>query len=105
MASMLVLGCLLVASDTRLTAGPVVLHSTPTEAFVAPDGARLVLNGFNMDPIWPTSPGQTWTQTHFDAIAAKGFTSVRFRLSWRDLEPEPGAFDQARLGTLADQVG
>jgi len=99
-ATILVGGCLLVASDSRLTAESVGLHSTSTQAFVAEDGRPVVLNGFNMDPIWSGSPGQTWTQARFNAIAAKGFNSVRFRLPWRELEPQPGVFDRARLETL-----
>jgi endoglycosylceramidase len=80
--------------------GPAVLHSTPTHAFVAADGTPVTLNGVNVIPVWAGGARGSLSRRRFDAIAAKGFNSVRFVLYWDELEPHRGEFDHARVAAL-----
>jgi hypothetical protein len=73
------------------------LHSTSTHAFVAADGAPVTLKGLNVIPVWGRG---SLSRRRYEAIAAKGFNSVRFVLYWDDLEPRRGAYDHARLAAL-----
>ena len=81
---------------------PVALHAEPpgkdgdvSRAFVNPDGERVVLNGVNLFPVFDGSI--TWQQSDYDDIAAKGFTAVRFLLTWDSFEREPGRFQHLEL--------
>ena len=81
---------------------PVALHAEPpgkdgdvSRAFVNPDGERVVLNGVNLFPVFDGSI--TWRQSDYDDIAAKGFTAVRFLLTWDNFQPEPGRFQHLEL--------
>jgi hypothetical protein len=82
----------------------VTLHSTPTAAFVQPDGAAVQVHALNMIPVWRHSLGRTWARWHYLQIARKGFNAVRFVLYWSALEPRFGSFDQAALATLDTAV-
>ena len=73
---------------------PVPLHTDPggdvSRAFVSPAGKRVIINAVNMFPV--VEGRQTWAQSDYDAIASRGFTGVRFLLTWSAFEPEPGRF-------------
>jgi hypothetical protein len=86
-------------AEPRRSAGaraPAALHSTPTHAFVTADGTPVTLNGVNVIPLRTG----TADRREYEAIAAKGFNSVRLVLYWDDLEPRRGTFDHARLAML-----
>ena len=76
------------------------LHSTPTQAFVDGTGREIALHGFNVTPIWSDKPGQTWDQSRYEQIRAKGFNAVRYVLKWSDFEPAAGSYNQTSLLTL-----
>jgi hypothetical protein len=63
------------------------LHSTPAQAFVNANGIPVPLRGFNVNPIWNDSVGNTWDKAKYDQIRVKGFNAVRFVLKWSDFEP------------------
>src|SRR3954467_5224989 len=78
---------------TSAPPAPHALHAPAAHAAVQADGRPVVLNGVNVVPVWRTRPGRTWAQARYDAIAAKGFNSVRFVLYWDALEPARGHFN------------
>lgn len=63
------------------------------------------LKGFNVIPIWSSSPGQTWGVDYYSRIAQRGFNAVRLVVYWSDLEPRRGEFNQTHLATLDKAVG
>jgi Cellulase (glycosyl hydrolase family 5) len=85
-------------------ARPARLHATARHAFVRQSGTPVRLNGVNVVPVWADSPGRTWSAARYDAIARKGFNSVRFVLYWADFEPRRGVFESRALGTLDTAV-
>lgn len=95
---------LLLGSCSSPPKGPVPLHATAEHAFVDPDGEAVILNGLNVVPVWDDRPGETWGQEHYDAIAGKGFNSVRLVLYWTDFEPRRGEFSEASVETLDSAI-
>lgn len=93
-----------VATSTTTTApsaptgGLSALHSTPEAAFVDANGTPVRLVAVNLQPVWAS--GGTWGQSHYDAIRAKGFNSVRMVLFWDLMEPSRGAFSATHFATL-----
>jgi hypothetical protein len=55
-----------------------------------------VLRGFNMH----VSPGFTWDQSHFDAIAALGMKINRAVVVWDQFEPTKGLIDSTAIANL-----
>src|SRR3954453_1165821 len=69
---------------------PAKFHTTPAHAFVDGNGIPAKVNGFNIFPVF--SDGTRWGSEHYKAIAAKGFTAVRFFMPWAYYEPTKGSF-------------
>ena len=91
-------------TPTPVPAPSGALHSTPAQAFVNSNGTPVPLHGFNVNPIWNDSVGNTWDKAKYDQIRAKGFNTVRFVLKWSDFEPTRGSFNPTHLTTLDTAV-
>ncbi len=106
-AALALAGAVLSVASSRRSpeAGPSGgLRSTSTDAFVRGDGTPVVLNGLNISPVWSGTPGRTFDRDRYEAIATKGFNSVRFVLYWSDFEPQRGRFDETSVTTLDTAV-
>lgn len=79
---------------------PLRLHSEQpgssssdvSRAFVDVRGRKLVLNGFNIFPLWPNPPRIAFDEKHYREIKAKGYNAVRFVLPWAIYEPRRNEF-------------
>ncbi len=58
------------------------------------------LRGFNVLPVWSSSPGNTWGADTYTNMRLKGFNAVRMVVYWSDLEPARGQFNATHLATL-----
>lgn len=103
---------LLVAGALVLTGGVgAALRSDPAPAasFLTDEAGRaLVLRGFNTASSAKSTPDgmpdfteEQLAREHADM----GTNFVRFLISWRSVEPEPGVFDQAYLDRVEERVG
>jgi endoglycosylceramidase len=95
--------------DEALPRLDVVRGSDP--AIVDVTGRQVLLRGVNAnnlgdyhqrDPTLPTV--LPLDEADFAAMAALGFDVVRLVLSWSELEPEPGAFDQGYVARIRQAV-
>lgn len=79
------------------------------ESFLRDEHGRvLVLRGFNTASSAKSSPNGMPAFTEDDLEreqADMGTNFVRFLISWRSVEPEPGEYDQAYLDRVATRVG
>jgi len=72
------------------------------------DGRTVVANGFNTASSSKSAPDgmPAFTEDDLDAeYADTGTDFVRFLISWRKVEPQPGEYDQAYLDDVAERVG
>ena len=80
----------------------------PAPAFLRDDDGRaLVANGFNTASSSKSAPDglPEFTEADLDREHADtGTNFVRFLISWRKVEPEPGTYDQAYLDDVAERV-
>lgn len=80
----------------------------PAPAFVRDDeGRAVVANGFNTASSSKSAPDGMPDFTEDDLAresADMGTDFVRFLISWRKVEPEPGTYDQAYLDDVAERV-
>ena len=82
--------------------------SEPTEAFIADaDGRSLVQHGFSTAGSAKSSPDglPDFTAADLDREQADiGTNFVRFLISWRAIEPEPGTIDETYLDGLEERL-
>jgi hypothetical protein len=90
---------------------PQKLHTVPpgksgdvSGAFVTPSGRRLLLNGFNMFPVFDNPVRAAWTAADYKSISAKGFSAVRLLMPWRVYEPARGQFSKDAFAKLDDAI-
>lgn len=71
-----------------------------------PDGRVVTLRGFNLvnklPPYAPAALG--FDDRHASFLSRNGFNTVRTGIIWTALEPEPGAYDDAYLASIAETV-
>ncbi|WP_241665844.1 cellulase family glycosylhydrolase [Prescottella subtropica] len=80
----------------------------PANAFLTDDAGRaLVLHGFNTANTAKNAPDgmPTFTESDLDREHTDmGTNFVRFLISWRAVEPEPGVYDEAYLDRVAERL-
>ncbi|MFC9786216.1 cellulase family glycosylhydrolase [Rhodococcus sp. NPDC127528] len=81
----------------------------PSTTYLTDDqGRALVLRGFNTASSAKSTPDgmPEFTEAQLDREHADmGTNFVRFLISWRSVEPEPGRYDQAYLDRVEERVG
>ncbi|WP_027502682.1 cellulase family glycosylhydrolase [Rhodococcus sp. UNC363MFTsu5.1] len=103
----------LVAAGALVLAGGVgaVLRSdpAPAESYLTDDqGRSLVLRGFNTASSAKSTPDGMPDFTEADLErehADMGTNFVRFLISWRSVEPEPGVYSQDYLDRVEERIG
>ncbi|MGW0175877.1 cellulase family glycosylhydrolase [Rhodococcus sp. NPDC003322] len=80
-----------------------------TRTYLKDDAGRsLILRGFNTASSSKSAPDgmPAFTEADLDREQTDmGTNFVRFLISWRSVEPEPGQYDQAYLDRVEDRVG
>ncbi|MBM4728873.1 cellulase family glycosylhydrolase [Prescottella equi] len=80
----------------------------PSTAYLTDDAGRaLILNGFNTASSAKSTPDGMPTLTEADLDREHtdmGTNFVRFLISWRSVEPEPGVYSQEYLDRVAERV-
>ncbi|MFD4291962.1 cellulase family glycosylhydrolase [Rhodococcus sp. NPDC058505] len=81
----------------------------PADTYLRDDqGRALILRGFNTASSSKSAPDgmPEFTEDQLDRERSDmGTNFVRFLISWRSVEPEPGVYDQAYLDRVAERVG
>ncbi|WP_329239964.1 glycoside hydrolase family 5 protein [Actinoallomurus sp. NBC_01490] len=92
------------AAEPARAAALTRLHATSAHAFVDSTGARHLLIGPNLQPVWDADDTDTWDQATYDSIKAKGFTAVRMVLFWDLFQPTEAEWNETAFATLAAAV-
>ncbi|MCO6010127.1 glycoside hydrolase family 5 protein [Actinoallomurus purpureus] len=92
------------AARTAQAAALTRLHATTSHAFVDSAGTTHLLIGPNVQPIWDAGSTDTWGQSTYDSIKAKGFTAVRMVLFWDMFQPTEADWNETAFTTLATAV-
>lgn len=92
------------AAATAQAAALTRLHATSSHAFVDSAGTTHLLIGPNVQPIWDANSTDTWGQSTYDSIKAKGFTAVRMVLFWDMFQPTEAAWNETAFTTLSTAV-
>ncbi len=83
-------------------------NTAATRSYLTDDAGRsLILRGFNTASSAKSAPDGMPDFTEADLVrehAEMGTNFVRFLISWRSVEPEPGKYDQAYLDRVEERV-
>ncbi|WP_433179259.1 glycoside hydrolase family 5 protein [Actinoallomurus sp. CA-150999] len=80
------------------------LHATSSNAFVDSSGTVHKLIATNIQPLWDANSTDTWGQSTYDSIKAKGFTAVRMVLFWDMFQPTEADWNETAFTTLSTAV-
>ncbi|GAA4618590.1 hypothetical protein GCM10023195_83660 [Actinoallomurus liliacearum] len=92
------------AATAQAAASLTRLHATSSHAFVDSAGTTHLLIGPNIQPVWDANDTDTWGQSTYDSIKAKGFTAVRMVLFWDMFQPTEAEWNETAFSTLATAV-
>ncbi|GAB3990067.1 hypothetical protein GCM10029978_116960 [Actinoallomurus acanthiterrae] len=92
------------AAATAQAAALTRLHATSSNAFVDSSGTVHKLISTNIQPLWDANSTDTWGQSTYDSIKAKGFTAVRMVLFWDMFQPTEANWNETAFTTLATAV-
>nr|BAB17317.1 C9 endoglycoceramidase [Rhodococcus sp. C9] len=108
-AGSLVLGAGVATAQSSLPATGSDSSEWSASAYLTDDAGRsLILRGFNTASSAKSTPDgmPIFTESDLDREHADmGTNFVRFLISWRSVEPEPGQYDQAYLDRVEQRVG
>jgi Cellulase (glycosyl hydrolase family 5) len=93
------------AATTTQAAALTRLHATAAHAFVDSAGTQHRLIGPNLQPLWDANSTDTWGQSTYRAIKAKGFTAVRMVLFWDMFQPTKAKWNATAFSTLSTAIG
>lgn len=102
-----------IALASALTVTPAVVTASPAHAGTTPlpgitddQGRTLILHGLNTSSSAKGPTGLPWV-TRDDIVREArdlGTNSVRYVLQWKNIEPEPGRYDEAHLDDIAERL-
>ncbi|ROO87042.1 endoglycosylceramidase [Actinocorallia herbida] len=87
-------------------AGPAYADGAPPPAITDDLGRTLILHGLNTASSAKGPSGLPWIDRDDVAREARdmGTNSVRYLIQWKNVEPEPGRYDDAYLDAVAERV-
>ncbi|GAB2826764.1 hypothetical protein GCM10022221_26070 [Actinocorallia aurea] len=90
-------------------AGPQTAHAdaAPPPVITDAQGRALILHGLNTASSAKGAGGLPWIGRDDVVREARelGTNSVRYLIQWKNVEPEPGLYDEAYLDAVAERVG
>ncbi|MEV0667001.1 cellulase family glycosylhydrolase [Actinomadura luteofluorescens] len=96
----------LTVTSPALTAAPARAQTAPLPAITDDQGRTLLLHGLNTAGSAKGPDGLPWVKREDVVREARelGTNSVRYLVQWKNVEPEPGRYDDAYLDDVAERV-
>ncbi|MFF4237157.1 cellulase family glycosylhydrolase [Actinomadura geliboluensis] len=100
------LASVLTLTPAVFTAAPARADTAPLPAITDDQGRTLILHGLNTASSAKGPDGLPWVTRDDIAREARdlGTNSVRYLIQWKNVEPEPGRYDDAYLDDVAERV-